>query len=187
MLIFNNELVLNGKLWYFFCTNVGFIFVSSHDALSYFGCCPDLSHMIRPFLETSGQQRRSEQLGGFGGQSQNHQTADWPLAHITTLPHSTLQPGPLRRGDREVGGVTMGRGNPPSTGDRGWEGRGMGSLWWVDRGKAGLRLTAVLRKQARRTHVLPCTHPLPPALLAGTYFVSLIKGGFDGMEKRLFK
>ena len=66
-----------------------------------------------------------------------------------------------------------GTGKPSiSTGDRGWEGGGgMGSLWWVDRGKAGLRLTAVLRKQARRTHVLPGTHP-PPDLLAGTYFVS---------------
>ena len=54
MLIFNNELVSNGKPCYFL-VHVGFILGSSHDFLSYFGCCPDWSHMIRPFLETSGQ------------------------------------------------------------------------------------------------------------------------------------
>ena len=95
--------------------------------LRYFGNCPDLSHMLRPFLETSGQQSRSGQLGGFGGQSQNHQTVDWPLAHIPT---ATLECNWVNWGEkicREVGWVTMGEEKPSihrwwGVGEGGWEG-----------------------------------------------------------------
>ena len=60
-----------------FLSDFGIILGSSHDVLSNFGCCLDLSHMVCPFLETSGQrQSRSEALGEFGGQSQNHPTVD---------------------------------------------------------------------------------------------------------------
>ena len=130
--------------------------------------------MLCPFLETSGQPRRSGQLGGFGGQSQNHRTVDCPL-----LAHIHIFDGTLWC-NRVIWGEEIERlydrqkeGKPPI--HRWGVGGGWVPLVPVDRGKAaegGLRLTAVLGKPALRTHVQTLVST-PASSLAGLFHFSI--------------